>query len=117
MFCKADKGNWRWTYQRLLGHPSSQRTEATCRPPCAQVALPFGNDTVSLGVAQHIAGNILHEIIYVLLAHRGTLKSRVKISGLSLWRPIGWAEQQLDLEASQCPCSQIQAGRGWCFHC
>ena len=33
---------------------------------------------MSLGVAQHIAGNILHEIIYVLLAHRGTLKSSVQ---------------------------------------
>ena len=32
--------------------------------------------TVSLGVAQHIAGNILHEVIYVVLADRGTVKSR-----------------------------------------
>ena len=34
--------------------------------------------TVSLGVAQHIAGNILYEIIYVVLANRGTVKSRVQ---------------------------------------
>ena len=31
---------------------------------------------MSLGVAQHIAGNILHEIIYVVLADRGTVKSK-----------------------------------------
>ena len=34
--------------------------------------------TVSLGVAQHIAGNILHEIIYVVLADRGTVKSKLQ---------------------------------------
>ena len=31
-----------------------------------------------LRVAQHIAGNILHEILYVVLADRGTVKSRVQ---------------------------------------
>ena len=69
MFCKADKGNCPWTEQRLLGHPKFQRIEATCRPQCAQVALqcPVAH-AVSLGVAQHIAGNILHEIFYVVLA-------------------------------------------------
>ena len=31
-----------------------------------------------LRVAQHIAGNILHEILYVVLADRSTVKSRVQ---------------------------------------
>ena len=31
-----------------------------------------------LRVAQHIAGNILHEILYVVLADRGTVKGRVQ---------------------------------------
>ena len=47
---------------------------------CAQVVLlvfPVLH-TVSLGVAQHIAGNILHEIIYVVLADRGTVKSKLQ---------------------------------------
>ena len=33
---------------------------------------------MSLGVAQHIPGNILHEIIYVVLADRGTVKSKLQ---------------------------------------
>ena len=33
--------------------------------------------TVSLGVAQHIAGSILYQIIYAVLASRGTVKNRV----------------------------------------
>ena len=40
--------------------------------------------TVSLGVAQHIAGNILHEIIYVVLADRGIVKSKLQ----DLWSVI-----------------------------
>ena len=55
--------------------------------------------TVSLGVAQHIAGNILYEITHVL-ANRGSVKAGCRICGLSLWRPFGWTVQQLDLEAS-----------------
>ena len=39
---------------------------------------------MSLGVAQHIAGNILHEIIYVVLADRGTVKSKLQ----DLWPAI-----------------------------
>ena len=41
----------------------------TCRPQCAQVVLqcPVVH-AVSPGVAQHIVGNILHEIFYVVLA-------------------------------------------------
>ena len=34
--------------------------------------------TVSLGVAQHIAGNIFHEIIYVVLVDRGIVKSKLQ---------------------------------------
>ena len=34
--------------------------------------------TVSLGVVQHTASNILYEIIYAVLASRGTVKSRVQ---------------------------------------
>ena len=33
---------------------------------------------MSLGVAQHIAGNILHEIICVVLADRGTVESKLQ---------------------------------------
>ena len=47
--------------------------------------------TVSLGVAQHIAGNILREIVYVLLARRGPVKSRVE----GLW-PLTLEAYRLD---------------------
>ena len=71
------------------------RGRAESQPPqCAQVVLHIGNGlwslqldimhTVSLGVTQHIAGNILREIIYVVLASRGTAKSRVR----DLWPVI-----------------------------
>ena len=40
--------------------------------------------TVSLGVAQHIAGNMVHELFYVVLADRGTVKGRVQ----DLWPGI-----------------------------
>ena len=51
---------------------------------CTGFVLQVGNEfvvfpvvhTVSLGVAQHIAGNILHDIIYVVLADRGTVKKQ-----------------------------------------
>ena len=46
---------------------------------------------MSLGVAPHIAGNILHEIVYVLLASRGTVKSRVE----GLW-PLTVEAYRLD---------------------
>ena len=46
---------------------------------------------VSLGVAQHIAGNILHEIVYVLLASRGPVKSKVE----GLW-PLTLEAYRLD---------------------
>ena len=91
MRCKADRGNWPWTDQRLRGHPKFQWTESACRAnhPNVHTFLSMlqvcGLSThldimhrVSLGVAQHIAGNILHEIIYVVLANRGTVNSRVQ---------------------------------------
>ena len=43
--------------------------------------------TVSLGVAHHLAGNILHEIIYVVLANRSTANSRLQ----ALWPLIAEA--------------------------
>ena len=46
---------------------------------------------VSLGVAQRIAGNILHEVIYVVLASRGTASSRVQV----LW-PVTVEGYRLD---------------------
>jgi len=42
MFCKADRANWPWTDQRLLGHPNCQRTEAPCRPQRAQAMIHNG---------------------------------------------------------------------------
>ena len=39
---------------------------------------------MSLGVAQHIAGNILREIIYVVLVDRGIVKSKLQ----GLWPVI-----------------------------
>ena len=70
---KADRANSPWADQRLLGHPNFQWAEAARRPshPNVHRHYPLNLDiihTVSLGVAQHIAGNILHEIFYVALA-------------------------------------------------
>ena len=39
---------------------------------------------MSLGVAQHIAGNIFHEIIYVVLVDRGIVKCKLQ----DLWPVI-----------------------------
>jgi hypothetical protein len=96
MFCKVDRGDWPWTDHRLLGHPNLQWTEAEWRANHPNVHRLFSilamglwsiqldiMHTVSLGVAQHIAGNILYEIIYVVLA-RGSVKSRVQ----DLWLAI-----------------------------
>jgi hypothetical protein len=88
--CKADKGNWPWADQRLLGHPSLQWTEVEWRANHPNVRRLFSilakvlrslqlgiMHGVSLGVAQHIAGNILYEVICAVLPSRGTVKSRV----------------------------------------
>ena len=43
--------------------------------------LVFGSPVVhavSLGVAQHIAGNVFHDIFYLVLADRGAVKGRVQ---------------------------------------
>ena len=43
--------------------------------------LVFGSPVVhavSLGVAQHIAGNVFHDIFYLVLADRGAVKRRVQ---------------------------------------
>ena len=82
MFCKADTGNWPWTDQRLLGHPKFQRTERA--DPNVHRLFPISVSgspvvhAVSLGMARHIAGNMLHELFYVVLADRGTVKGRVQ---------------------------------------
>ena len=71
---------------------------------------------MSLGVAQHIAGNILCEVIGVVLVNRGTVNSGLQY----LWPLIVEAyrlDSATDLEASQCPCSQIRADRARCLHC
>ena len=91
MFCKANRTNWPWTDQKLLGHPELQWAEEDWRANHPNVHRLFSilavglwscqldiMHTVSLGVAQHIAANILYEIIYVVLANRGTVKSRVQ---------------------------------------
>ena len=90
MLCKADRGNWPWTDHQLLGHPELQWAEADWRANHPNVHRLFSilavslwscqldiMHRVSLGVAQHIAGNILYEIICAVLPSRGTVKSRV----------------------------------------
>ena len=92
MRCKADRGNWPWTHQRLPGHPKFQWTESACRAnhPNARTILSM---LQVCGLSLHTrtsctecpwewhstyAGNILHEIIYVVFANRGTVNSRVQ---------------------------------------
>ena len=107
--CKVDRDANPWTDHRLLGAPHLQWDANEWRASHPNVHRVFSTmcigpwspaldilHTVSLGVAQHIAGNILFELVWHCLKH-GPLTHRVKEiwAGIKEFYNVTGAETQL----------------------
>ena len=90
MACKVDRGPCPWTDHKLVGDPRLQWTELEWRAAHPNVHRIFSimgmslwslqydiMHCVSLGVAQHIAGNVLYEMIYVIMDKGTKVDTRI----------------------------------------
>ena len=85
MACKVDRGPLPWTDHKLVGDPKVQWTpiawraahphvHSTCLILCMTLwSLQYDiMHCVSLGVALHIAGTVLYEMVSVIMDHQDT---------------------------------------------